>query len=169
MKHAAERHAAASGVPTTVVRATAFMELWVDLLRRTAARSGRPLVFGRGDNPVNLVSVVDVAALVDRAVTDALTRGQTLEIGGPDNISFNDLALAVQTADGRTGPPRHVPPAMLRLMAETIGRIQPQLGRQARAALALDSGDHTFDATEIHRRYPGLPTTTLAGVLGVPV
>ena len=31
MKHAAEQYAVASGVPTTIVRATAFVELWIDL------------------------------------------------------------------------------------------------------------------------------------------
>jgi NADH dehydrogenase len=61
MKHAAEAHLAASGVPATVVRATAFIELWLDLLRTTAGSSGRPLVFGRGNNPINFVSAVRLA------------------------------------------------------------------------------------------------------------
>ena len=43
------------------MRATAFAELWIDVLGKTAARSGRPVVFGRGDNPINFVSVADVA------------------------------------------------------------------------------------------------------------
>ena len=96
MKHAAEQYATSSGVPTTIVRASAFMELWVDLFRQTAARSGRPLVFGRGDNPVNFVSVADVAAIIDKVVAEPGSRGQTLEIGGPANLSFNQLAAAVQ-------------------------------------------------------------------------
>ena len=32
-----------------------------------AGRSGRPLVFGKGDNPINFVSVIDVAAVVEHA------------------------------------------------------------------------------------------------------
>ncbi|MDP9334135.1 MAG: SDR family oxidoreductase, partial [Actinomycetota bacterium] len=64
MKHAAEQHAITSGVPTTIVRATAFLELWIEILQKTAGRSGRPLVFGRGANAINFVSVTDVAALV---------------------------------------------------------------------------------------------------------
>src|SRR5207245_813336 len=36
MKHAAEQNAAASGVPTTIVRATAFLEMWIDLINKTA-------------------------------------------------------------------------------------------------------------------------------------
>lgn len=165
MKHAAEQYAIASAIPTTIVRATAFLELWVELLQKTAARSGRPLVFGRGDNPINFVSVNDVAALVELAVTDATTRGTALEIGGPDDLTLNQLAQAVQDATGRAGTPRHVPRSALWLMANTIGRVKPALGRQARAALVMDSTDLTFDASPLHRAYPELATTTLADVL----
>ena len=167
MKYAAERYAASMGIPITVVRATAFLELWIELLRTTAGRSGRPLVFGRGDNPMNFVSVVDVAAVVELAVTGSDTRGKTLEIGGPDDFTFNDLALAVMTADGSSGQPRHVPPPALKLMAATVGRLKPQLGRQARAALVMDQSDFTFDSEPIHESYPGLPITSVADVLAL--
>jgi NADH dehydrogenase len=169
MKHAAERSSAERGLSTTVVRATAFVELWIELLKRTAARSGRPVVFGRGENRINFVSVTDVAALVERAVTDPATRGETLEIGGPDNLTLNELARAVQTATGGSGPIRHVPPPMLQLMARTVGRLKPELGRQARAALAMDRLDLTFDAAPVHRAYPDLPTASLLDVLGESV
>jgi NADH dehydrogenase len=165
MKHAAEQHAAHSGVPTTIVRATAFLELWIDLLHHTAARSGRPLVFGRGQNPINFVSVADVAALVEQAVIDPTTRGKTLEIAGPNNLTFDQLAQAVQSAAGNTAAPRHIPSVMLHLMANSVGRVKPELGRQARAALAMDRADLTFDSTDLHQRYADLPSTTLADVL----
>jgi NADH dehydrogenase len=165
MKHAAEQHALGSNVPTTIVRATAFLELWLDLLAETAARSGRPLVFGRGDNPINFVSVTDVAALVDHAATDRSTRGAIVEIGGPDNLTFNQLARAVQAANGRTRGPLHIPRPMLHLMAATVGRIKPQLGRQARAALAMDRENLTFDARAIRKEFPDLPCTALNDVL----
>lgn len=168
MKHAAELEASTSGVSTTVVRSTAFMELWIELIRQTAGRSGRPLVFGHGDNSINFVSVADVAALIECVVMDSDTRGQTLEIGGPEDLTFNQLAQAVQIADGRTGPPRHIPPPMLRLMAGTVGRVKPQVARQARAALAMDTVDLTFDAMSIHKRYPNLPNSSLTEVLAIP-
>ncbi|MCU1463677.1 MAG: putative nucleoside diphosphate sugar epimerase [Acidimicrobiales bacterium] len=168
MKYAAEQHAAGSGPRTTVVRATAFLELWIELLEQTASRSGRPLVFGGGDNSINFVSVIDVAAVVERAITDPTTRGQILEIGGPGNHTFNELAHAVQTAAGRTSAARHVPRPVLHLMAHSIGRAKPELGRQARAALVMDRLDLTFDPTPIHCRYPDLPTTSLADVLARP-
>lgn len=165
MKYMAEQQAARSEVPCTIVRATAFLELWIEVLKQTAARSGRPLVFGHGQNPINFVSVADVAALVERAVTDPGMRGETLEIGGPANLTFEQLARAVQTTCGRTKAPRHVPRPMLRLMASTVGRIKPQVGRQARAALAMDHADLRFDAAPIHTLYPELPCTAAADVL----
>jgi hypothetical protein len=55
---------------------------------------------------------------------------------------------------------------MLRVMAGTIGRMKPELGRQARAPLVMDSVDLTFDSAPIHRAYPDLPETSLADVLG---
>ncbi len=162
MKHAAEQHAIASGVPTTIVRATAFLELWIELLQQTARRSGRPLVFGRGRNPINFVSVADVAALAEHAVVDPSLRGQTLEIGGPRNLTLERLARAV--AD-RGQEPRHLPPLLLRLMAGTMERVKPQVGRQVRAAVAMDRTTLTFDARPIHRLFPDLPCTSLAEVL----
>ena len=165
MKYAAEEHLRASGAPWTIVRATAFAEFWLDLLDQTAGASGRPVIFGRGINPINFVSVSDVAALVERAVVDPSTRGATFEIGGPTNVSFNELAASLQKASGRTALPRHVPRTMLRLLATVLGPIQPNRSRQMRAALAMDTMDLTFAPTELHRRFPELPVTSLADIL----
>jgi uncharacterized protein YbjT (DUF2867 family) len=161
MKYAAERYLHSSGVSATIVRPAAFLETWTDLLRQTASRSGRPLVFGKGDNPINFVSAIDVAAVVERAVTDPSTRGSTLEIGGPENLTLNQVALAVQAAAGRTSAPRHVPPILLRLAAHTAGRVSPMVGRQVRAALAMDTCDLSAAPSAIRQTYPGIPSTTL--------
>jgi uncharacterized protein YbjT (DUF2867 family) len=164
-KHAAETALAASGVPATIVRATAFLELWIDLLRRTAGRSNRPLVFGRGHNPINFVSVRDVAALVERVVIDQATRGQTLEIGGPDNLTLDQLARLV-AANGRDATmPRHLPRAALHAMAATVGRVRPELGRQARAALVMDHDDMTFHHHATRSRFADLPYTSATELL----
>lgn len=166
-KHAAEQALRASQVRSTVVRSTAFAEMWIELLRQTAARGGRPLVFGRGANPINFVSVGDVAALVGVVLADAGTRGEGFDIGGPENLTFNDLAERVQKADGRDGDPRHVPRAVMRVVAETVGRLNPQVGRQVRAGLAMDTEDLTFDSSAVHARFPQLPTTSVNDLLAV--
>ena len=168
MKYAAERYLQASGVPATIVRSAAFLETWIELLRKTAGRSGRPLVFGRGDNPINFVSVTDVAAVVERVVTDPTTRGRTLEISGPQNLTLNQLALSVQASADRVSAPRHVPPLLLRLAAQTAGRLNPTVGRQVRAALAMDTGDLSAQPTAIRQIYTEIPNTTLEMLLATP-
>jgi uncharacterized protein YbjT (DUF2867 family) len=95
-------------------------------------------------------------------VTDPATRGRILEIGGPANLTFSQLAAAVQATAGRTSAPRHVPPRILRLMARTLRPLKPELGRQARAALVMDRIDLTHDSIAIHDAYPGLPCTPLS-------
>ena len=147
MKFAAEQYLAESKVPATIVRAATFLELWVELLEATAARSGRPLVFGKGDNPINFVSVVDVADAVERAVLDPGMRHTTLELAGPQNLTLNELAAAVQRAAGRSSAPRHVPPRGLWLLSRLARPFKPGLARQAAAALAMDRESWALEST----------------------
>ena len=165
MKYAAEEYLRASGAPWTILRATAFAEFWLDLLEQTAGASGRPIIFGRGANPINFVSVSDVAALAERVVVDPSARGATFEIGGPQNVSFNELVARLQHASGRTAPPRHVPRTILRALAAVLGPVQPNRARQLRAAIVMDTRDLSFAATDLHRRFPELPVTSLAAIL----
>jgi NADH dehydrogenase len=166
MKYAAEQHLRAAATAWTIVRATAYAELWISILRETAGKDGRPLVFGRGESRNNFVSVLDVSALVDVVVRDGGTRGEVLEIGGPDNLSMNELAQLVQDADRRAGAPRHIPRWMLHLMANTAGLASPQLRRQVQASLAIDATDHSVDTTELRSRFPNLPRTEVRDLLG---
>jgi uncharacterized protein YbjT (DUF2867 family) len=166
MKAMAESHLHASPAGGTIVRATAFAELWIRLMRETAGRGGRPLVFGRGRTLMNFVSVRDVAALVDRVLDADSGGGSTLEIGGPDHLTMTMLAEMVQASDGRGGPPRHVPLVALRLAASTVGLLSPQFERQARTALWNDRVDHLFVEAGARARFPDLPRTHVAELLG---
>jgi uncharacterized protein YbjT (DUF2867 family) len=164
-KHAAEETLRGSGTPWTIVRATAFMETWGTIMARPLRASGKIPVFGRGDNPINFVSVTDVAALVERAVTDPGLRGQVLELGGPGNLTFNQVAAIVQQANGGQGAVRHIPRAALHLMAMTTVAMKPALARQARAALAMDTIDMTFEPAAARDAFPGLPETDMRSAI----
>jgi NADH dehydrogenase len=149
-KHDAEEHLRDSGAPWTNVRATAFIELWAEIM-------AKPIVFGRGDNPINFVAVGDVEAVVARAVADTGLRGQILEVGGPENLTFNELAALLRELRGCSGRIRHVPRPILRAMAP--------VARQARAAITMDTDDMTFDATTARAAFADLPITDLRTAL----
>jgi uncharacterized protein YbjT (DUF2867 family) len=164
-KHAAEETLHASGIPWTIVRATAFMETWGIIMGRPRHTSGKILVFGRGDNPINFVSATDVAALVAHAATSPGLGGRILELGGPGNLTFNQVATIVQQATGHRGTVRHIPRLALHTMATAAARLKPALARQARTALAMDTIDMTFDPVPARRAFPDLPNTDMPTAL----
>ena len=164
-KHRAERALRAAGIPWSIVRATAFAETWARIMADPLRASGRIPVFGRGDNPINFVSVADVAALVERVVIDPDLRGHTFELGGPDNITFNQFASIIQDVTGRSGKVRHIPLPALRLMGILATIPKPSLARQARAAVTMDTLDMTFDSTPTRRAFPYLPVTDVSTAL----
>lgn len=158
-KYDAEQVLGRSTVRGTIIRPEAFADLWIELLTTTAGRSHRPLVFGRGDNPIGWVAVGDVATLVTRVVDDPGLRGSTLTISGPERISLNDLARRVMAARGWPGAPRHVPVAALRVAARLPGRV----GRQAEAGLAMDTLPAAID--NAHEAVPNLPCVGVGDLL----
>ncbi len=164
-KHAAEQALCASGIPWTIVRATAFMETWGSIMTRMLRASGKILVFGLGDNPINFVSATDVAALIARAVADPGLRGQALEIGGPDNLTFNQLAAILLETTASRGTVRHIPRPALHAMACLTMGTRPALARQARAALAMDTLDMTFNPAPARQAFPDLPETGIRSAL----
>ncbi len=149
-KRDAEEHLRASRTQWTIVRASAFIELWAEIMAKAP-------VFGRGDNPINFVSVGDVSAVVERAVVDRRLRGQTLEVGGPQNLTLNELAAFVHEVRGDRGKIRHVPRGVLRAMAP--------VARRARAAVTMDTTNMTFDAMAARAGFADLPMTDLRAAL----
>jgi len=161
-KYHAEQHLRRSATPWTIVRPAAYLETWLTILTKTAGRSGRPLVFGRGEASIRFVSAADVAAVVSRAATDATLRGQVLEVAG-EPLTMTDLARALQDAHGWSGSPRHLPRPVMRVLAAAARPISPAFARQNHTALAMDTGQLTIDVAAAGSL--GLPAHTVSDVL----
>ncbi|GEN80421.1 SDR family oxidoreductase [Actinotalea fermentans] len=168
MKAAAEEHLRGAGVPWTVVRGAGFAQAWMDIVQGTADARGRLTVFGRADNPIPWVDVREVAELVVRSVTDRALRGEILELCGPESWTLGRLAAELMAARGVAGRPRRIPRPALHVMAATVGRLRPAMGRQARAALAMDVLPPADDSAT-RARFPDLPRTPVSQVLAARV
>ena len=164
-KSAAEQELRASGVPWCIIRSGPYIETWHRVLQETAGRSGRPLVFGRGERPLAFVAVDDVVALAVRAATDRSLLGEALEIGG-EPISMEQLALLVQAAHGWPGKPRHLPRAALRVASVLARPFSPTFARQNRLALVMDTTDLGEGDPELRGRLGLPPARTVNDVLG---
>jgi uncharacterized protein YbjT (DUF2867 family) len=162
MKAAAEDELRAGAVPAvpdwTIVRASAFAEMWLELFRTTAGSSGVPKVLGPGRNVVNFVSVHDVAVAVARAAVDPALRGRVVEVAGED-LSETELAALV-TAPGRH--PAHVPTAVVWAIGTGLRPFRPAMARIARQTLAMERVPLGADPAPGHAEHPWLPLTPIA-------
>jgi len=164
MKAAAEDRLKASGLSWTIVRPTAYQELWLEMIGRPLLETGRTRVFGRGRNPINFVASGDVARIVEQATIDPGLRGATIDMAGPENLSFDQVVDVVRDVTGVEGSVDHVPPVMLRLLSVLLRPLQPVLAGQIEAAVVMDTRDMTADSTERVRRFPSIPATRLRDV-----
>jgi len=102
-------------------------------------------VFGRGENPINFVSVHDVARWVELAVNDRGLRGEIIEVGGPEDLTLNALAEMVAAESGRpSARARHIPLAALRAGQVLVRPFRPDLAGLIEAAVRMDTTDMSF-------------------------
>jgi uncharacterized protein YbjT (DUF2867 family) len=165
MKAAAEQRLKASSLAWTIVRPTAYQETWFEIVGRPLVATAKTRVFGRGQNPINFVSADDVAHVVDLAVIDPAYRGASIEVSGPENLSFDAFVEVVRQVTGVTGSVSHVPLAMLRVLSLVLRPIKPIIAGQIGASIVMDTRDMTADTTDRSRRFPSIPSTELAEVV----
>ena len=165
MKFRAEEELRASGLAWTIIRPTAYMETWVQILGDPLLETGGTRMFGRGENPINFVSADDVAGFVDLAVMDQAMRGATVDAGGPENLTMTQVVETFQAVTGARGKVSHVPLPMLRAMSSLMKPFNPTMAGLARASVVMDTRDMTLDASETRARYPSVAVTYLADLV----
>ena len=110
-----------SSVPQVMLRPTAFMEVWIDqLLARDIREKGVATIFGDGRAVNNYIAVDDVAAFAVKILSRPEVVNEAVELGGPSNLSQNDLATLVEGRLHSSGKRRHVPVAVLRLLPPLV-------------------------------------------------
>ncbi|GAA4482875.1 hypothetical protein GCM10023171_13540 [Microbacterium panaciterrae] len=158
MKYAAEEVLLASDLRGTIVRPTAYLETWIDVIgARTPGRGA--IVLGKGENPINFVSVDDVVTAILDAVRSA-ANNRMVDVIGPENLSFSEIAERLAARSTPPGAIAHVPLAMLRAMSLLAGPISPAFARRAKTAVVMNTEDMTVD---VRRARPG--ATTIDDVL----
>lgn len=165
MKYAAEQELKDSGLAWTIIRPSAYMETWCEVLGRPLLEKGKTMVFGCGANPVNWVSSWDVARFVALAAEDPALRGRTVEVGGPENLSMTEFVRVFQRETGAKGKIGHIPRPLMRLASTMARPVNSALARQIQAGVVMDTLPQAFDASATRRRYPSIPVTSLAAAI----
>lgn len=150
-KYAAEQQLCTSELPWTILRPSSYVETWMDVVGGKLPSGAPALVFGRADNPINFVSVQDVATLAERAITDPALRGQIIDIPGLDNLTMTQLAQHLGASKIR-----HIPRGALRFLSAVLAPWAPALSRQTSAAVVMDTTDMSANASALCNRFPDI-------------
>jgi len=164
MKHLAEQRLIESKLSWTILRPSTFIETFQQILCAPLLEKGKTVVFGRAENPVNFVSAHDVASFVELAATEPSLAGEVIDIGGPENLSLVQFVETFRSAVGANGSVKHIPRFMMRFLSQAARPFQPTFARMAQAGVLMDTTDMSFDASDLRRRFPAVPLTTVAEV-----
>lgn len=155
-----ERHLEDSGMTFTIVRPTAFMDMHAyQLIGKSVIEGKRVMLTGRGTNPRNFVASEDVAKVVVGALRIPSLRGETIDVGGPENLSGHDVVKIFERVSGRKAKVRHLPVVVVKAMARAARPLHPGISRILRSSVISETTDQTFDPSALRMKIPITLTT----------
>jgi NADH dehydrogenase len=160
-----------SGVPYVMLRPTAFMDVWIDqIIADRVRKKGGAVVFGDGTAVANYIAVEDVAAFAVRILADAAIVNEAIEIGGPSDISLNDLATLVERRFGASGRRKHIPVALMKLLPPIVRPFNEVAARLMTLGHYAATRSKPFPAwREAADRFGVMPRTVEAYIDAMPV
>jgi uncharacterized protein YbjT (DUF2867 family) len=150
-----EAYLKTSGLSYTILRPPAFMEWHVhNLLGASILATGKTTIFGSGRNPTNFMAARDVAHLAVIALTEPRMKGCTIEMGGPDNVTKNQVAEMYGRFSGKKPKVTNVPTGVMKVMAPLMRPFQPVISRLMTLSVWTDTTDQTFDNSSMLQEFP---------------
>lgn len=158
IKYEIEQYLKASGLSYTILRPGPYMQEWAALVGKPILQRGKTTIFGGGKTPINFVSFEDVARYAVIALEDPRARNRTLDIGGPENLTLDEVADLFAGIAGRPAKKRHVPLPLMRVMSTLTEPINRSLSRLIRAGIFMDTAEQRIDITSLVREFGVTPT-----------
>ena len=155
-----ERHLEDSGMTYTILRPTSFMDMHAyQLIGKSVVEGKRVMLTGRGTNPRNFVASEDVAKVVVGSLKIPSLRGQTIDVGGPENLTAHDVVKIFERVSGQKAKIRHLPIAVVKTMSRTVRPLHPGISRILKSAVVSETTDQTFDPSALRMKIPITLTT----------
>jgi NADH dehydrogenase len=104
-----------------MLRPTAFMDIWIDqVVAKGIREKGVATIFGDGRNVANYIAVEDVAEFAVKVLARPEIVNEAIDVGGPSNVSQNDVATLVERRFKSGGKRRHIPVVAMRLLPPIV-------------------------------------------------
>ena len=108
-RRSVEAHLRASGMTYTILRPAPFMEVWLGPFVGFDMANATVQVFGAGDGKLSWIALDDVARFAVKSLDTPAARDATIDLGGPDWLSHNEVIRLCEQMGGRPFAVEHVP------------------------------------------------------------
>jgi uncharacterized protein YbjT (DUF2867 family) len=110
-KGRAEAHLRESGLDHAILSPTVFMDVWIGALVLGPLVTGQPVTIpGEGRRRHSFIAARDVASFAIATLGNPAARNRTLQLGGPQALTWLDVIEKAAAVAGRVIPVRHVQP-----------------------------------------------------------
>jgi uncharacterized protein YbjT (DUF2867 family) len=127
-KWAAEELVRASGIPYTVLRPSLIYgpgdQFTIRLSQMIRLSPVLPII-GSGRSKVQPLYIDDAVACIVKAVTSDCCLNEICEIGGPDQLTYEEVTYAIADAMGVDRPALHLPLFFMKPMATVLKALLP--------------------------------------------
>lgn len=108
-KRAVESALRASGLVYTILQPTYFMEIWLSPAVGFDYQNGKVAIYGTGENAISWISFLDVARFAVACVDNPKAANATIELGGPQGLSPENVVALFEHLAGKPFEVTHVP------------------------------------------------------------
>lgn len=124
-----EQEVVNSGLPYTIIQPSIMFGAGDEFLNNVASLVRVcPIVpvVGSGRNRLQPIAVEDMARCIALAVDREDLKGKTIEVGGPKQVSYNEIVTTVTRALGKQRLRFHVPVWLMYVLTAAVQRILPR-------------------------------------------
>jgi len=165
-KWEAEELVRQSGIPHTVLRPSliygpgdSFTLRLSDILRRAPVMP----VIGSGKSKVQPIYIDDVVSCMVKAVTSDAFLNEIYEIGGPEQLTYEEVTTAIAEAIGLKRPAVHLPLFLMEPMARVLETVFPNPPLTTNQLIMLQE-DNVCSMRDIHDAFGIEPVTFREGL-----
>jgi len=128
-KWEAEELVRASGIPYTILRPSLIYgpgDQFTIRLSEMIRRSPVLPIIGSGKSRVQPIYIEDVVSCIVKAVTSDSFYNEMYEIGGPEQLTFEEVTVAIAAAMGVKRPAVHMPLFLVKSAARMLESVLPR-------------------------------------------
>jgi NADH dehydrogenase len=150
-KRTVEKRVRESGMTYTILRPSVFMEAWLSPTFGFDYCNAQATIYGSGESRISWIALGDVAEFAVRSVDDPKAANTTLELGGPEALSPNEVVRIFEEVGGKPFQVQHISEDALRAQKQAA---TDSMQRTFAALMLAYAGGDQIPMADMLREFP---------------